>query len=330
MRRRGVFRKSNSKGQMSISFGLIFAIIAGAFILFIAIYAVIRFTSIEHTKIEGETSTTIGILTNPLESSFEDSRTLTITTSVPTRIYTGCYNASYSRNYFGRQLINTSHSSHGKWTNATMNVGLSNKYIFSENPSEGRKFYVFSRTFDFPYKVADLIYVLSVEKEYCFLDADTIRNGDMEEEIENLNLAPMLVVADEMEECTENSTKVCFRNQPGCNVTIDYLNGVLRKGIQTMQFESDALMFAAIFTDKKTYECQVDRLMQRADSLADLYMEKSSLLVDQAGCDQGIVVDITVFSNLLKGYGGLSDLDNLNREASRLDRRNKVQECALW
>jgi len=74
-----------------MSFGMIFAIVAGAFILALAIYAVVKFANSAEKKIEGETSKTIGILTNPLESSFESSTTVIMSTPVPTRIYTGCF-----------------------------------------------------------------------------------------------------------------------------------------------------------------------------------------------------------------------------------------------
>ena len=78
------------KGQLNMSFGIIFAIIAGAFILFLAIYAAIKLTGIESTAIEGETTRTIAVLTNPLESSFESTTITTITSPSETRIYTGC------------------------------------------------------------------------------------------------------------------------------------------------------------------------------------------------------------------------------------------------
>ena len=46
--------------------------------------------NIEEKAQEGEIGKTLGILTNPLESSFESSRTITIAAPVETRIYTGC------------------------------------------------------------------------------------------------------------------------------------------------------------------------------------------------------------------------------------------------
>ncbi len=70
-----------------------------------------------------------------------------------TRIYNKCN----TDGEFGRQIIKISQKSFDKWTETDVDVGFSNKYIFSENYVEGKKFYIFSKPLDFPFKISDLI-----------------------------------------------------------------------------------------------------------------------------------------------------------------------------
>jgi hypothetical protein len=543
-----------SRGQMNISFGLIFAIIAGAFILFLAIFAAVRFLGVERTALEGETTKTLSILTNPLESSFESSKTIVINSPTETKIYTGCsFNertyrdeehygipiitpvdfeenpgemllvdeiftfseSSDSRNgfkfwgqphisqlsqpsnwktpydyengvvylryelisrdpgppfslqfgiwqdgsegncerermsdwvtlseqgevvfdsetpktwweastsddhpgvtvpvdfsdvgsfcrlgvplwsnscppllvsninaendwnrrseyfpltvrvtavavpaggdfsgwskwviptdnsnvasgsdnnqgVFGKQLLNTSQKTYGKWTDSSIgNLEFSNKFIFSENPSQGKKFYVFSKQFEQPYKVADLIYVLSSKSKYCFMDADTIRGGDLEEEIENLKQPNLLV-----DDCPENSINICFHPLAGCDININYGTqsspGFVLKGNERLYFTDDALMFAAIFSDKDTYECQMKRLMKRAEVLSEIYSQKYDLMINTLGCDSGTKPDLIYYNVFVTSYEESSQLGGIKQASEILEITNERGDCRLW
>ncbi len=322
----------NKRGQMNISFGLIFAIIAGVFILALAIYAVVKFTSIEQKALEGEVGKTFGILTNPLESSFESSQTITITTSAENRIYTGCFFEDPEVNgeildlpYFGLQRISTSQKSYGKWTNATLNVSFSNKFIFSENPSEGRKFYVFSKPLYLPYKIADFVYVLSEDKHYCFLDAERIRRGDLKDEIDNMN-QPSL----HTEDCPEESINICFYNLPDCDISVNYGAGRLTKGNGVFYFLGDAMMFAAIISDEDTYDCQMLRTIQRTKSLSQIYNEKYDLMIEDIGCDPAMKIDLMIYNTMLEEFEDTGMIDPIKVAAKNLERANEWSECKLW
>ncbi len=328
--RKVVKNKRNSIGQMNISFGLIFAIIAGAFILGIAIYGVVKFVEIEEKALEGEVGKTIGILTNPLESSFESSQTITITTPVETRIFTGCYFQEPTQDngepYFGLQRISTSQRNKNSWTDITMNTSFKNKFIFSENPSQGKKFYIFSKPLNLPYKIADLIYILSKDKTYCFLDADTIRQGDLKEEIDNLNQPKLLT-----EECPEDSVNVCFYNQAGCDIRIDYNSGELVKNGERFYFAGDAMMFAALFSSKDAYDCQVSRLIQRALSLSEIYNEKYDLMIKEIECDSDMKIELSIsYYTVLKNYETPRDLNAIKYVAEELQTANEWSDCKLW
>jgi hypothetical protein len=101
----------NKRGDFEFSFAWIFAIIAGIFILGIAIYGVIKFMDISKTEIDAKTAMSIGVLINPLESSFESAKRSVIVTHGDTRIYTDCSNLST----FGKQIIRTSKKTYDQW-----------------------------------------------------------------------------------------------------------------------------------------------------------------------------------------------------------------------
>ena len=67
-------RVSNSRGALQISFAWLFALIVGAFILFLAIFMVMKFAGTGDKVIDAETATQIGIILNPLETGFEAAR----------------------------------------------------------------------------------------------------------------------------------------------------------------------------------------------------------------------------------------------------------------
>ena len=64
----------NKKGELQFSFAWVFAILVGAFILFLAIFGVYKFMKIQGEIQDAETAKDIGILLNPLESSFETGK----------------------------------------------------------------------------------------------------------------------------------------------------------------------------------------------------------------------------------------------------------------
>ena len=110
-----------------MSFSWLFGIIIGAAILFLAIYAVTTMIGNEEELQGAKTSKEIGILLSPLETGFESSKSSSFTMPVETRIYNSCNDFGT----FGRQLISVSQKNLGKWTETDLEVGFSNKYIFS-------------------------------------------------------------------------------------------------------------------------------------------------------------------------------------------------------
>lgn len=309
------FSKNNRRGALEMSFGWLFAIIAGIFILFLAIYVITKFVSVEQTTIDAKTGKEIGILLNPLETSFETSKVTSFITPVETRIYNKCDESGI----FGRQVIQISQKSFNKWTETNIDVGFSNKYIFSESYAEGKQFYVFSKPFEFPFKIADLIYMISSLEEYCFINPP----GDIEDEISDLNQKNLLV-----ENCSKDSIRVCFGGGLDCDVSVDYNAGYVEKDREKMYFGGDSLMYAAVFADKEIYECQLKRLMKRTGQLALIYKDKANF-ISKKGCYSNL--NLLALSSSAENFEDSKDIDLVGLTAEEISIENEANgECRLW
>ena len=234
-----------NKSGLQISFAWIFAIIVGGFILFLAIYSVTKIIGTERQISDTEIAKEIEVLLNPLETGFETSKTTSLVLPSESRIYTNCSDFGN----FGEQTISISQKSFGDWSDVGISAKSQNKYLFSEEYVEGKRFYLFSKPFEFPFKVSDLIYLTSADEEYCFVDADE----SIQEELQQLNQRNLLA------QCTARSIKVCFSEKSGCDILVNVNQKFVEKNGSKVYFEGDALMYAGIFADKENYECQLKR-----------------------------------------------------------------------
>lgn len=308
------FLKKNQKAQFQISFAWLFAIIVGAFILFLAIYAAVKVINTGESATSARAGKEISVLLNPLETGFEAGKTTLLKMPVETRIHNKCSPAGN----FGRQTIQLSQKSFNKWTETDIDVGFSNKYIFSEDITEGKNFFLFSKPFRFPFKIADMIYLTSTKKDYCFMDAPERIN----EEISDLNQENLFTG-----NCPGNSIKICFEGGSECDINVNENIRSVEKRNQIVYYETDALMYAAVFSDKDIYECQIERIMQRAEELSLLYDDKATFLSSQ-GCLPE--VNLLAFGISVNSIKSSAELLTVRSIVDDIERENNLAECKLW
>jgi len=304
-----------------MSFGWIFALIAGAVIIFLAIYFTAKLGQTQQELRSAEVGTEIGTLLNPLETGFESAQTSSITIPAETRIHNKCNDFSGN---FGEQIIQLDQKSFGKWSETTTKVSFENKYIFSDSEIEGKKFYIFSKPFYFPFKIADLFYMTSANEKYCFMNAPY----DIENEILDLNQSNLIT-----EGCTSADTTVCFDSDK-CDINVDYSSGIVEKDGEEMYFvetveESKVLMYAAIFSNKEVYECQLKRLMMRLKELSQLYGEKE-LLNFNKGCNGNLRLDLIELSDMASSFGSSEEIREVKIKADVIEEGNSYAYCKLW
>ncbi len=307
----------NNKKGIEFSFTWLFAVIVGAFILFLAIYAATRIISTGQTQTTAATAKEIGIILNPLETGFETGKTILMSIPSDTRIYASCDNFSG----FGSQKIKTAQKSFGKWSQIGQEVEFPNKYIFSGVYEEGKKFHVFSKPFEFPFKVADLIYLSSADRKYCFVNAPP----QIKQELNELKQDNLLVNCPS----SQDVIKVCFDmdTDSSCDVKVKYNLRYVEKNLTRAYFYGDALMYGAIFSNSDIYECQTERLMKRAESLGSIYEKKANLLKQQ-NCNSNL--DFGSLLSSLRNYRSSSGLEDLIPVVKLMNQDNEIAPCKLW
>jgi hypothetical protein len=320
--------RMKKRGFLEISFAWLFAIIAGAVILALAIFAATKIINIGQYATGAQTQNQIAVLLNPLETSFQTGEVTSIGISVDTRIYNQCDSTS---GIFGNQIISTSQQSLGRWSTPTNGAAFQNKYIFSDNIVEGQQFYLFSKPLVFPFKISDVIYMTSSSTNYCFVNPPL--NSNIQEELSGLNEGNIQITNDS-QACPDSSVKVCF-NGENCDVKVNYVKGSLSKSTSnsTVFFYNDALMYGAIFSNKNVYECQLKRLMERETQLISLYVDKANT-ISQIGCNTNLVSDLEQLSSLSNSFASSSNLNGLISLTNKIQQENEMSgsggSCRLW
>jgi hypothetical protein len=307
------------KGFIDISFGWVFALVVGAFILFLAIFVSVKIIKTESDVQGAEVSKDLGIVLDPLETGFEESKTTSLELGVNSEIQNICE----AEGDFGKQRIKTSQEIFGKQEGGDVGVVFYNKYIFSENPLTGKVFYIFSKKFEFPFKIADLVFIIPKEKNYCFVQApENIENMTRELKLSNI------VNASNINNCPQNSEKVCFTSGiSGCDVKVNLLLQYTEKNNKKLYFNGDALMYGTIFSDKDLYECQLKRIMKRLAILSTIYEEKKDF-VSLKNCNS--IVDFTILSSEAKNYNSTENLNQIAITVQDLKTKNGYAQCSLW
>lgn len=313
------FYKKTRHGFLEMPFGWLFGIIVGAIILFLAIYVAMQLIKTEGVESDVIRSKEVGILLNPLEIGFESGKTTFLELPAETRFDNGCD----IEGNFGMQKIQMSQKSFGKWSDTGINVSFPNKYIFSESSLEGQNFYIFSKPFDFPFKVADLIYLIPKNKNYCFI----INPGNISKEIRDLKLDNVLNVTNQAR-CIPGSVSVCFVGGTSrCNISVNIGSKTVTKGSNSDSFEGDTLMYAAIFSDPGVYRCQVRRLMKRVEILANIYDEKA-IFIARKNCDSSLGL-VSLMQNA-RDFDYPIDLSRISSTANQIKIANENSYCKLW
>ena len=310
------------KGEFS--FVWIFSILAGGAILVLAIYGAVQTGDTLRYGSDTVSAKSISILTDPLQAGFAEGSFGKIVFRQETRINNICLNDGK----FGQNDISVATRSDvgEEWNFGGGASSVHNKYIFSEEQDEGFDFYVFSKPFEFPYEVSDLIFMSS--GRYCFVNAPE----EIEDEISSLGVENII-----FGNCTAMDERVCFGGGSDCDMIVYgsciggcdsiYDEGVVAKGSEELKYVGN-LIWGAIFSDKDVYDCNVERLMFRTGNIAKIFAEKADLM-DARGCGTNLKGDLVAWSVMTEGATS-NGLTGLVGTADDLGRRNDREDCGVW
>ena len=328
-----ISKRLKCKRSFDMPFSWIFAIIAGAVILLIAIYATTKFINTSQYTESSEAGKQLTVLLNPIVNGITSAYATQITLNKQTRIQTSC-DLNFNALYFGREKISFSEQSGflSRWTPFGANITVPNKYIFAENILEGKLIYIFSKPFYTGFRVDDLVY-LSTDN-YCFISAPAAVSDEVNSlGLKNVNISTTAT------SCPSKSLKVCFEfSAPDCNMSVygtcmdascsnQYEKGyVSKKGKQMNYFGS--LLYAAIFSSSENYECNIKRLGKKISELAAVYKGKIGI-VQAKDCNSIIspyLDQLITFSNNL----GSASLENIYDTSKLMDSSNCDNSCKIY
>ncbi len=321
----------SSKKGFEMTFGMLFALIAGAIILIVSIYAAIRIIGSGQQTIYSESALSLGNMLNPVVNGITNAYSDKIPFRRETRIYLGCYETS-KKSIFGRETLAFSEESGfiQKWTKQGANISRYNKYIFAEEMIQGKSLYIFSKPIYAGFRVDDAV-ILSMSN-YCFIGApDFIKEEISGLAMKNVNITPSTDL------CPANSYRVCFGFSGGkCNASVtpactgcdeEYETGYVTKG-KKQEYYYGSLIYSAIFSSPEIYECNVNRLGTKISELAEVYIGKINI-VKEKNCGSVIEPNLNQLRILAKNLTS-SKLMQVYLEAKRMDEQNCDSDCRIY
>lgn len=304
------------KKGIEMSFNMIFTIIVGAFIMFIAIYATMRFINIGEQKTYTESASTLITNLGLSESGALSIVRHEINFQRDTRIYLTCDEGGD----FGVEGIAFSEKTLGSnYGDRGSEVSTMNNYIFSEDTTEGKKIYIFSMPFTFPFRIADLVFFTN--KEYCFFKP----TRDVENEISNeLGSTNINIAKSQTELSNCSGIVVCFDSQsnPKCEIKVYPSEKKVVKNNQEAYYEG-VLVYGAIFSSKDIYECNVKRLMKRLAELSDIFNSKAKL-AEGKQCSPELAAMLSSYASYARNMSSSRYLSGLVSQSKEIDNLNKA------
>jgi len=310
-----------NKKALEMNFALLFAIIAGAAILVLAIYGATKLGEMKRYQTDTEIAKEISVITDPMQAGFAEGSFGKIVFNQETEINNICFSSGFGKN----EVSVSTYSRFGGQLSSGGATSIYNKYIFSPESQTAEQFYVFSKPFYLPYKISDLIFLTS--KNYCFLHSPE----EIEDEISGLRM-PNVKTAN----CSSDSVRICF-NSFGCDVNIfgtcmencnsAYDEGYVEKGNERLYY-SGSLLYGAIFSDPDVYECNVKRLLYRTAEIAKLYEQKADLM-NARSCSTNLKADLILFRALAESSSS-KELAQISQIAKQIEIKNRAELCRMW
>ncbi len=320
------FYLKKEKGQMQ--FAWIFAVIVGALILFLAFYFVgtrLMQSQYEQATIEAQS---LDIMLNPFSylGSLAEATYYPVELPKKRKIIFDCS----AEGDLGSNTI-TLQTLKGKVEGIPRKIYDKYIYLDTAKVTEFKKLEALSKPLEFPWRVADVMILWPPEQEYCFVGAPTrIKN-----EVGSLNIDSIKI--ETLVSACKDSISVCF-DTSGCSINVrgaslGYGEIIKKNGAVRIYWAGDALLYAGIFSDKATYNCNLQRLAKRLNIQCSVYEEKTRSL-SARGCSTIFNLEplkrksdeIAVATNIQE-----NDLKQLYQASKTLKRANEAAyKCNLF
>jgi hypothetical protein len=311
------------KSQLS-SFAWIFSIIVGAVFFFLAFFFVTQYgKKTAEPQREAIVESGISVLVEPFSAigSLVEAQGSVLEFPPETYVEFGC---NVDGDYSEIKARST------KERTFSLIKKAYDKYIFSSAiTTKGKEnYFAFSMPLKEPFYIATPVII--VTNNYCFVGLPY----EMEEELkaisEKINLTKYRFNFTQTSgECPTGYITVC---EKGCNVQIQFLCGG-KCGFVGNKFWWGDLVYPAIFADETVYQCNLERILERMKTLADIYLNKTTML---EGCNPDDIStrlkDLKNAVETFKKYKNGNTLVSLYNQITALEAANEAlpKECKVF
>lgn len=316
-------KKMLSKKGFELSFNWLFAIIVGAAIIFLAIFLASRIVENQRAISQSELGKELEVILSPLETGVEEGKLSSIIYPVETRIFNSCKESSV-----GFQEISVASSSgvSQKWEESGKKTISKNKFIFSQNIIQGKKFNVFSKPFNFPFEVANFLFILPENQDYCMVNPPKY----IESEVQDL-LFDFVNISSEKRYCEKSALTICFTSAL-CDININLDAHSVRKEKYSLYYSDydnqNSMLYAAIFSSPEIYECNLKRIMQKTSELSQVYLKKEEVL--NSICSINLGPELEILKNKTLSLNNSRDILIIQNYAKSIGDKNEILSCKLF
>jgi hypothetical protein len=310
------------KSQLS-SFAWIFSIIVGAVFFFLAFFFVTQYgKKTAEPQREAIVESGISVLVEPFSAigSLVEAQGSVLEFPPETYVEFGC---NVDGDYSEIKARST------KERTFSLIKKAYDKYIFSSPiATKGKEnYFAFSMPLKEPFYIATPVII--VTNNYCFVNLPY----EMEEELkaisEKINLTKYRFNFSDGGRCPEGYVSVCADTSvcyslPACGGKCGYVGG---------KFWWGDLIYPAIFADETVYQCNLERILERMKTLADIYLNKTAML---EGCNTGDVStrlkDLKNAIETFEKYKNGNTLVSLYNQIAALEAANEAlpKECKVF
>jgi hypothetical protein len=325
-----------NKKAFEVSFGWIFSVIVGAAAIFFAVFLGSQIIKNDQILDDSMAAKQFDILLYPAGTGLESEK---VSSPIVFRDTATISFSCSESGYFGEQGIKVSTSQNIKTDSSRGIESVSkDKFIFSRTQLSGKEFVPYVKSFYYPFKVTDFIFLIEKKQNYCFISPPERFRKEIEKlKQDSLILNSSFFIGYKFSDCSRNSIVVCFgqvssrtQTNEGCDHEVNIESKKVRKGIDTVYYDDSldetSLLLAAIFSDPDYYECQMKRLMKRTSSLSSIYLEKSM----KSECGSILSQQLDSYSNITKTMNSSYDLTYIGIDAESIRRTNERLICPVF
>lgn len=187
-------------------------------------------------------------------------------------------------------------------------------FVYAPSKLKTKNFFVFSKPFEIPFRVGDLIFAFDSSQNFCLIyDPYDSASSGIASEIDSDVRSSLLAAGDNFVLCTksnccnslDNPKVISFTSQKG-DVNIigngplgeEFSYGEIDYNGTRSYFIGTAMIEGAIFSDYEIYGCNFKRLMEKVSAITEIYAEKASFLDKTQTCSYNLFrADLSAIKN---------------------------------